>query len=168
VGTAVVASIGEALAMRVELDGNDVVMTPDESLAMPGEVADLRLADVNADGRDDVIVLVRAPDQIVVLLLDGQAMPTETTFLADAPGADRLGVGDLDGDDVMDFVSSSSRGDIRIYLAAEDWVSRTPMPGPFSNARPVVADVGVDGQVDIVVGGGFFQGLIAVLRPDLD
>jgi hypothetical protein len=122
------------------------------------------VADIDGDGRQDVIVLDPALKAVGVLLQSpvaaGQWLPVSSYSLPEGTGS-KLLIADLDGDGHPDLIVGGS-------AAVAVWLQNPQQPGRFSSATayPVpldaigiaVADVDGDGLNDIVTDAGVTSG----------
>jgi cysteine-rich repeat protein len=161
-GGLVLADQERIAAARITLAGDTIGVIVSDPIAVDGTVGDLALADVDDDGTRDLVVLTRAPDALLAFPLDGGGLGATPVVLADTPGADRVTVGDVDGDLADDFVTSSGSGPIVVHLARDGWAARTALPGPISSARPLVTDADGDGDMDIIGAGGFAGAVVVI------
>jgi hypothetical protein len=151
----------------VRLGVGDTSDTTVEPLSGPdGEIADFAVSDVDADGTADLVVLVRAPDQLVWMSI-GDGSLGAAAVLSDAPGADHVAAGDIDGDGLADLLTAAQTGDIVLHLAAEAFAASTPVPGAYRGTRPMLADLDGDGDLDVTTAGGFFNGRVSIWLSEL-
>lgn len=133
------------------------------SVPTAGTPGDVKLADVNSDGRPDIIV-TKSSSSIAVLLnttADGAATPSfapEQTF---ATGADpsSLAVADLNRDARPDLVVANAADDALTVLlnttpagaAVATFATQAPVPTGDSPTAVAVADVNGDRKPDVLV-----------------
>src|SRR5262249_19637626 len=116
-------------------------------------------ADVNNDGKVDLVIAQSQPMQIVVLPGndDGSFQPPITFPLVNQPRA--IALGDFNKDGKVDIAvrecpASNSACDIAVYLGSGNGMftldTVLPAPGSSTSARSlVVADFNRDGKLDI-------------------
>ena len=147
----------------------------DQFYLVDGEVADLRLVDVDGDRLDDVVQLHRASGDVSVrLATEGGALGSPRHFtVGDLPTDQRFQ--DVNGDSIPDLLSAnlgSERGSLSVLIADGE--------GGFESERifEVPGDVGgrlfaldaadFDGDGDIDVAAGFFDCRLAFYRNEGD
>jgi hypothetical protein len=139
----------------------------DQVYLVDGEVADLVLADLNVDGRDDVVQLHRASGDVSVRLAGpGGVLGGPRYFdVADLPNDLRLA--DLDGDGVLDAVTAnigergSPRGSISVRFGDRQGgfgpERRFTIPDEIQGALFSLEVADFDGDEDADVAAGFFD-----------
>jgi len=107
------------------------------------------LADVSGDGAPD-IVFVASPTLLVAL--DGAGGTLWTAPLTDAHPAAGVSAADLDGDGVREVLVSDAEG-LRVLRGTDGYLLTSSPEGRarLALASPVVADIDIDGAVEIVV-----------------
>ena len=120
----------------------------------------LAVADVNEDGKRDVVVVYWETNSIVVLLGNGDGTFQNGVWYDSGgtwPGS--LAVADLNGDGHLDLVVANTYGDlgtISVLLGNGDGTFQTPLNqgwDGFTGTSVAIADVNRDGKRDLVVGG---------------
>jgi hypothetical protein len=116
---------------------------------------DLRLADVNADGMDD-LVGKDAAGNIMVGLSTGAAFGTATQWTTVAPGS-KVSATDVEGDDAADIVARDpNTGAVQVAYSDPDLL-RFDAPVPYGSSDPAkstqFADVDGDGANDLIAVG---------------
>jgi len=117
--------------------------------------SDLALGDVDGDGDNDLLVLLKDPSSIEGFINDeGTGFTQKTYQLGGAAGSSALVMTDMDGDKKADFVVANyDYGTVSVFLLKNG--EPTPAPGsPYAvQASPTNLDVGdlnKDGRPDIV------------------
>lgn len=159
----VVAAAGTRL-VPVQIDAAGTELVARAPVDVGAEIGDVVIADLDGDDTLELLVLTRAPDELLSFPLSALADSPlgAPSVLCTTPGGDRFGVGDVDDDGALDVVTASSRGSMRVHLAAEGLVASGELPAPPAATRPVIGDVNADGVTDIIVAGGFFSGLLVI------
>jgi subtilisin family serine protease len=157
----VVASTGD----QVFVFRYDGTLAPGWPKPFPGvEGGDCTLADLDGDGRRDIVF--RLGESVAAVRLDGSMLPGFPAFLDGEVGR-FLAVGDVDGDGSRDIAAITKRGakpghgatvDLAILDAAghlkPSWpkkVGKTPVPVVPDDFPPILADLDLDGRLDVVV-----------------
>lgn len=116
----------------------------------PSSVFNLRVADINGDGNDDVVSANKANNSFSVFTSNGTGLEAGDVYNVGATVYD-VAVGDLDGDGKSDIAVASGNG-LHIYKQNED--------GTFSNVKTFnegsrvtaveIDDIDNDGSLDVV------------------
>ena len=126
---------------------------------------DTVLGDMDGDGDLDVIVQDNeSPAGSQLLINNGTcgAWSTQATIQVAAPsGLGNLDVGDIDGDGDLDLITASTSDGLTWYenpgspaLLAGSWVAALIDASPPGRSGIKVADLDLDGDLDVLAGGG--------------
>jgi hypothetical protein len=151
----VVATHGPVRVLRFDSHGN----ASSSAYGSVGFATKIAAADLNADGRLDIVVISSADSVFVLLNQGGGALGSPTAYeVADNPTG--LAVGDLDQDDHVDLVvgygfSSGSGFGLAVFLGKGDgtFVRSADIPRPEYTICLAIRDIDADGDGDILVGG---------------
>ena len=140
--------------------------TPPIDYGVGGRPADLASADVNRDGRPDIVA--SAGDGISILLWRGSGRFARATHipLEHQPGA--IAVADVDGDGAVDVVTAGSDDDTVTVLlgdGAGSFIARGTYPTGKDPRDVVIGDVTGDGVADVATADQD-AGAVSVLRGD--
>ena len=129
-----------------------------------GRIADVRIADFNGDGREDLVVAEfgwHRTGGIHVLWNEGQAAPQFRAEKVDArPGTIHVPVADLDSDGRMDFVAliSQEHETIVAFLSREGGFEKQVLyaaPDPsYGSSGIELTDYDGDGDLDVLATNG--------------
>ncbi len=128
------------------------------------------LADVNNDGKMEIIVNLRSPAKVYVYKGDGTVLNGWPQNLNHVP-ASSAAVGDIDGDNIPEIIAESYYS-LYVWKANGDSIQGFPFTMPNNDVNsyssPVLADLNGDGFREIifgthVLGGG---GYVYVLKKD--
>jgi hypothetical protein len=114
----------------------------------------LQTADVNGDGKLDLIVAIEYPPAVQVLLGNGDGTFQSPITLSLAIGPSALAVGDFNGDGKPDLaVAGYYPSSVVVYLGIGDGTFRVgpSFPVPALPAGLAVGDLNRDGNLDLVV-----------------
>jgi hypothetical protein len=133
----------------------------------------VKVADVNGDGKPDLIVKDEASLTMSVLLGNGDGTFGAPQTIPGVNSTTLLAVADVNGDGKPDLVFPSSGGTISVLLGNGDGTFGPPQTFAVAHAGPVaLADLNGDGRPDIVAGGltlsvllGNGDGTFAPLTP---
>ena len=135
-----------------------VLSSTPETYTASGAFRSFALGDLNADGRNDVVVSDYSNFTLQVFLQNSTG--TLNAPITIPPGAGGLPAGikiaDIDGDGRNDLVADAGQN-VLVYLQAPDHSFSNPIAYPYqsgfccSGGEPVVGDVTGDGKPDVVV-----------------
>jgi len=170
-------------------NGNGTFQSPEVLVADDGTRA-VEIADIDNDGRLDIVVTNKTRDNISTFLGDGDGtFGAEIRTVVGTTGAapSDLAIADFNGDGNLDVVTSNGQSldnSIGLVLGDGDGTFGVPTPFPTTCSRPesiVTRDFNRDGQMDVAVAcffssdvvvmlgdgsGGFASPLVYSLLPD--
>ena len=114
-------------------------------------------ADLNHDGRVDVVVANRGSNTLSVLLGAGQGMFAPHTQFATGAGPSSVAIADLDGDGKLDLVATNSAANsISVLRGTGDggFLAQVEIPASVGVSRVVVAELDGDGLPDLATLNG--------------
>jgi hypothetical protein len=118
-----------------------------------GEPANVQVADINGDGKPDLIAELPDSNEISVMLGDGTGHFGSPILTATYGPVIQAGVGDLSGDGKLDLAVADG-GQIDIFRGNGDGTFQDEYYVPNNATNIVVADVSRDGLADMIVGDG--------------
>lgn len=136
--------------------------TNDQTISIGGLVSDLGFADVNGDGRDDLLVLFTGFDWLMVYVQDGSGQLGGGQHYAIGSGvyARDIAVGDVDGDGDLDVVAACLNADT-VAVMSNDGAGAFTASGSFATltdpSQVALTDLNHDGMADIAVIGDTTQ-----------
>jgi hypothetical protein len=154
----VVSSTGTAavsiIAGNGDFDGAGLLLTPSGTFGVHEIPRDIKVGDLNNDGKDDIVAL----GQGSVSLLFNNGVGGFSTYIwysAIGGSARELTLGDFNSDNYLDVALASigGTGQVSIYLSNSGTALLTPFSYSFTNGKPISldnADINADGELDIV------------------
>ncbi|MGH2542386.1 MAG: FG-GAP-like repeat-containing protein, partial [Ardenticatenaceae bacterium] len=103
-------------AILVVASNGDGTFTPLSTQEAGGSVWMLNAGDLNGDGHDDVATANSSSDSGSILLGDGNGNLAGPAVIPTDPFVLATDIGDIDGDDDLDWVTSSFSGDFVLFL----------------------------------------------------
>lgn len=155
VAVCVLSSLTPENAVTVRLVAGGGRFGDPVSFPVPARPSDLTDADVNADGRPDLLVVSPASDVVSVLIGDGPGGFTVGDFVRVGSLPSGLDVGDFDADGNLDF-AVTNRGSASVSVLAGDGTGAFPRRRDYpTREQPKdvdAVDMNSDGYLDLVVG----------------
>jgi Bacterial Ig-like domain (group 3)/FG-GAP-like repeat/FG-GAP repeat len=129
----------------------------------------LAVADVNADGKLDVVVANTSTNNVAVLLGNGDGtFQAAVNYATGNPGPSGIVIADTNGDGIPDLLVSNQGGSVGILEGNGDGTFQTatavPANGGFSDTL-AASDLNGDGKLDLVVANQE-TGTVSVLLND--
>jgi hypothetical protein len=119
-----------------------------------GTILDMKTADVNKDGKPDVVLLEQQLSgfSIVTLLGSGNGTFRDPIVTPIATGSSKIALGDLDGDGGVDLVLSSNDSKLQTYRGSGDgsFALMFSQASSISGSPLVLADLDGDGKLDLI------------------
>ncbi len=140
---------------------------PVRALDAEGELVALVVADLDDDGRDDLVGITSDPDRLVAWFPRGHGVVRLHELAAVPAGSTDLATGDLDGDLLPDVVvASGDTGEVAVHRSAGAGRFRPAVLVPVGS-DPVAVDLGdVDGDGDLDIAAARADGTVVVLAND--
>jgi hypothetical protein len=160
--------IGEVSVLRNE--GGGTLGAPARLPMGAGTPSSVTLADVNGDGRADLIVPIRINDAAgtvnVLLNAGGGTFAAPASYLT-GPSPRMVAAGDLDGDGKPDLaVTNTGNGGVSVLLNAGDGTFARPV-GYAAGVQPetvALSDLNGDGSLDLAITGAWSNGVVALVN----
>jgi len=119
-----------------------------------GRPADLASADLNGDGRPDIVASAGTGIAVLLGLERGRFAPATRIPLEHRPGA--IALADVDRDGTLDVVTANGDGTVSILLGdgKGSFVAKGAFPSGASPSDVVAADLNGDGAPDVATADG--------------
>jgi FG-GAP-like repeat/Thrombospondin type 3 repeat len=140
-------------AISVLLGAGDGTFEPTRYLAPGGRASSVAVADVNEDGRQDLVLTFFDDSRVAVLLGGGDGTFGEPRLLATGANPQWVVVGDLDGDGHQDLVVANLNSYVSMFLGHGDGTFE-PETRLFPSAHATwvaMGDLDLDGHQDLVI-----------------
>jgi hypothetical protein len=152
------------LQWRENPQGDPAKEWPAHVIAEPGNVETAMAADIDGDGRPEIIPNTPGgPQRIYRLAVDGAGKPTgkfTEHVVSDGGSGHGLGVGDVNGDSRPDIILAKGWLEApENPLGGAKWTWHAEFDLGSAGVPTLVADVNRDGRADIIVGQGHGYGL---------
>ena len=143
----------------------EVHFTPLAGAPTAGMIVAEATGDLNADGRDDAVIVESTPGEAILAIYTGPDLaPAGRVSLGPPPLSAALAVGDADGDGVLEVyvvVATTDRGVIvrsfshTLLPGWETTIAAGPVPAdPFPAGGPVLCDLDGDAGLEILLSTG--------------
>jgi hypothetical protein len=133
-----------------------------DTLTVGSHPTDVAIADLDGNGRNDLVVATPGSGSISVLLADALGRLSTAVQYPASGGVSSIAVADLDGDGLLDVVGAGGEGagSVEILRGAPGGTLGPPtVIGSFLGVVSVSArDLDLDGHVDLVVSPGYSNG----------
>jgi hypothetical protein len=146
---------------------------PGSPIAVGTQPTGITIADVNGDGKLDILTANSRSNDVIVLLGDGRAgfRPAPGSPFAAGPHPHLLALGDVNGDQKLDLaVTEHDSNEVRLFFGSGDGRFRVAPGSPFAtgtgkphNHGLSFADVNADGKLDIVTSNQNAKSVSALL-----
>ena len=138
---------------------------PPVHYGLGGRPADLASADVNGDGRPDLVTSAGSGVDILLGVGRGRFAPAARILLEHRPGA--IALADLDSSGTQDVVTANRDGTVTVLLGAGDGsfvIKGTYPSGASASFDAVAGDLSGDSVPDVATAGG--DDGVSILRGD--
>jgi hypothetical protein len=158
------------LTILTKLATGDGYSTRTIALAAGSVPTGVAIADLDADGRQDLAVSNGGTDSVTVLLKNptGTAYTQSTTSLGTSSGPSAIAIGDLDGDGRLDLATSNATSrDVTILLKDASGGTYTVSVAGTTGISPLsvaIGDLDADGRLDLVAANAQSNSLTLLLK----